>query len=77
MLMSPNKDGTFLVPRGRDLFGQHQKSRPLVWPNPILKACAEHSFCIFSQSDLSDIDNESVNRGLPVLEPARGLDSWC
>ena len=22
-------------------------------------------------------DNESVNRGLPVLEAARGLDSWC
>ena len=23
------------------------------------------------------IDSESVNRGLPVLKPARGLDPWC
>ena len=22
-------------------------------------------------------DNESVHHGLPVLEPARGLDPWC
>ena len=32
---------------------------------------------VFSQSDLSDLNNESVNRGLPVLGAARGLNSWC
>ena len=43
----------------------------------------ENSFRTLSQSDLSvdsehsQSDGKSVNRGRPVLDPARGRDSWC
>ena len=63
-----------LVPRGRDPSGFRQESRPMAPPN--FWACAEYSFCVFRPIRFVTFDNESVNRGLPVLETARGLDSW-
>ena len=64
-----------VVPRGRDPFGQHQRSRPL----------AGHDFLsmrrvlvwYFQPIRFARFCNEYVNRGLPVLERARGLDPWC
>ena len=56
-----------LVPRGRDPSGLRQELRPLAAPN----------FGVFQPIRFVIFDNESVNRGLPVLEAARGLDSWC
>ena len=55
------------------------------WSAPRIKTSHyqifEHAQCsysvVFSQSDLSDLNNESINRGLPVLGAARGLDSRC
>ena len=95
---------SILVLRGRDAFGQHQKSRPLAGSNTgslqftgslssltdfiLVSRSRDHlastkdwdlwySFCICIQSDLWDQDNESINRGLPVLEPVRDLNPWC
>ena len=64
-----------LIPRGRDPFGQHHELRPLASPN--FWACAEESFYNFQPITFVRFDNESVNRGLPVLGAARALDSWC
>ena len=64
-----------LVPRGHDPFGQHQESIPLASPN--FWACAENTFYNFQPIRFVRFDNESVNRGLPVLGAARGLDFWC
>ena len=44
-----------------------------LWSALIFWGCAEYSFCIFSQSDLT----KSLNCRPLVLEPARGLDPWC
>ena len=63
-----------LVPRGRDPSGLRQELRPLAAPN--FWACAECSFCVFQPIRFVIFDNEFVNRGLLVLEAARGLDSW-
>ena len=64
-----------LVPRGRDPSGLRQESRPLAVPNFL--ACVENPFGVFQPIKFVRFDNESVNRGLPVLEVARGLDPWC
>ena len=48
-----------------------------IWPLPIFEHAQNTRSVVFSQPDLSDLNNESVNRGLPVLVVARGLDSWC
>ena len=63
-----------LVYRGRNPSGLRQESRPLAAPN--FGACAEYSFSVFQPIRFVIFDNESVNRGLPVLEAARGLHSW-
>ena len=59
---------TILVPRGLEPIGQHQESRPLA--SPKFWACAENSFYNFQPISFVRFDNESVNRGLPVLEAA-------
>ena len=64
-----------LVPRGRDRFGQHQESWPLVDPN--FWTCAKYLFCNFKPIRFVRSDDEAVNRELPVLAAARGHDSWC
>ena len=70
-----------LVPRGRDPFGQWRRSRPLARPNdiPVLNGFVNTMDWDQNQSDLSDLTLSMcrVNRGLPVLDPARGRDSWC
>ena len=52
------------------------KNRDL-WPLPSFEHAQSTLSVVFSQSYLSDLNNESVNRGLPVLGAARGLDSSC
>ena len=49
----PNLINYLLVPRGRPSFGQLQESWPLT--DPTFWACAEFSFRILSQSDMSDL----------------------
>ena len=67
-----------LVPRARDPSGLHQGSRTLTVPNfwALALTCTGFSFCIFKPIRFVRFDNESVNRGLAVLEAERGLDSW-
>ena len=60
---------SFLVPRSRYPFGLRQGLRPLV--GPYFWACAEYSFCVFQPIRFAIFDNESVNRGVLVLEAAR------
>ena len=48
-----------------------------LYPLPNFEHAQSTRSVVFSQSDLSDLNNESGNRGLPVLEVARGLYSWC
>ena len=48
-----------------------------LWPLTIFEHAQSIRSVVFSQSDLSVLGNESVNRRLPVLGVARGLDSWC
>ena len=52
------------------------KNRDL-WPLPIFEHAQRTPSVVLSQSDLSDMNNESVNRRFLVLGAARGLDSWC
>ena len=58
-----------LVPRGRDPFGPHLKSKILCMRKVLVLNFQPIRFARF--------DKESVNRGLPVLEPTRGLYPWC
>ena len=62
--------GIILVPRGRDHFGQHQESRPLARADflNMRRVLVLH----FQPIRFARFDKESVNRGLPVSEPARG-----
>ena len=62
-----------LVPRA--ISGSWGTRLPRVSPN--FWACAEKSLYNFQPIRFVRFDNESVNRGLPVLGAARGLDSWC
>ena len=61
--------GRFSFPEAIILLISTNNQHPLA--NPIFFACAEYSFCSFQPIRLSDF-NESINRGLPVLEVARG-----
>ena len=67
-----------LVPGARDPSGLHLGSRTLTVPNfwALAWTCTEFSFCIFKPIRFVRFDNESVNRGLAVLEAERDLDSW-
>ena len=64
-----------LVPRGRDPSGQHQGSRPLAGADflSMRRVLALH----FQPIRFARFDKESMHRGLPVLEPTRGLDPCC
>ena len=76
---------TILVPRGRAPFGQHQESRPLARSNDILvlngfvnnRLKPEPIRLVRLDSEHAQSDGKSVNRGLPLLDLARGRDSWC
>ena len=46
-------------------------------PLPIFEHAQSTPSVVFSQSDLPDLKNESIDRGLSMLGEARGLDSWC
>ena len=79
-------DGGILVPRGRAPFGQHQESRPLAGSKdiPVLNGFLKHNRLrpepiryARLDSEHAQSDGKSVNRGLPLLDPARGRDSWC
>ena len=73
-----------LVPRGRAPFGQHQESRHLARSNDIPVWICKHNrlrpelirFVRFD-SEHAQSNRKSVNRGLPLLDTARGHDSWC
>ena len=60
---------------GRDPFGQHQGSRPMVGPD--FFSMRRVLVWYFQPVRFARFYNVSVNGGLPMLEPARGLDSWC
>ena len=74
-----------LVPRGHAPFGQQQESRPLARSNdiPFLNGFKHNGLrpepIIFVRldSEYAQSDGKSVNRGLPVLDMARGHDTWC
>ena len=78
-----NDDKTFTS----SLRGQHQKSRPLAQSNdiPVLNGFAklnnrlrpEPIRFVRLDSEYAQSNGKSVNRGLPVLDLARGRDSWC
>ena len=83
---TPRNDHCILVPRGRAPFGQHQESRPLARSNdiPILIWICKHNRLrpepirfVRLDSEHAQSDGKSVNRGLPLLDTARGRDSWC
>ena len=70
-----------LVPRGRVPFGQHQESRPLARSNDIsvLNGLVKHNRLrpeairfVKLDSEHSQSDGKSVNRGLPSLDQAGG-----
>ena len=73
-----------LVPGGCAPFGQHQESRPLaflwptLWPGPFEWLCKHNRLrqepirFVRLDSELAQSDGKSVNRGLPVLDQARG-----
>ena len=60
---------SIFVPRGRDSFAQHQESRPLTFA--IFEHAQSTRSVVFKNTDFWDFNNESVNRGLPVLGVAR------
>ena len=57
-----------LVPRGRDAFGQHKKLRHLDGPDFL--SMHKVFMLYFKPIRIARFDNESVNHGLPALEPA-------
>ena len=62
------------VPRGRDRFGHHQKSRPLVGAHIFF--CVRRVLVLhFQPIRFTRFEKDSVNRGLSVLEPTRGSQS--
>ena len=69
-----------LVPRGRAPFGQHhQESRSLA-PFGFEWLCKHNTLRpepIRFGSENAQSEGKSVNCGLPVLDLARGHDSWC
>ena len=79
-----------LVPRGRAPFGQHQEitTSGLVQRHSVFEWLCEHNRLkpepirfVRLDSEHAQSDGKSVNRGLPVLDlargKARGRDSWC
>lgn len=62
---------SILVPRARDPFGQRQESGPLAGTNFL---SMRRVLVLYSQPIRFDVKSEI--HGLPVLEPARGPDSW-
>ena len=76
-----------VVPRGRSPFGQHQESRPrsgqvqrhsgFEWICKHNRLRPEPIRFVRLDSEHAQSDGKSLNRGLPVLDLARGRDSWC
>ena len=55
-------DGDILLPRGRALFGQHQKSRPLARPKTGSPRFTDFpSFCACSASSLTNLTGSGLN----------------
>ena len=80
-LKSSKKD--ILVPRGRAPFGQHQEitTSGLVQRHSVFEWLCEHNRLkpepirfVRLDSEHAQSDGKSVNRGLPVLDLARGRD---
>ena len=74
---------TILVPRGRAPFGQHQEitTSGLVQRHSFFQWLCEHNRLkpepirfVRLDSEHAQSDGKSVNRGLPVLDQARGRD---
>ena len=74
---------TILVPRGRAPFGQHQEitTSGLVQRHSVFEWLCEHNRLrpepirfVRLDSERAQSDGKSVNRGLPVLDLARGRD---
>ena len=64
----------FLFSGGRDLFCQHQETRSLAGPNFL----SVRVLVLYSQPlRFVRFNGISENRRLPVLDQARGSDSWC
>ena len=72
-----------LVPRGRAPFGQHQEitTSGLVQRHSVFEWLCEHNRLkpepirfVRLDSEHAQSDGKSVNRGLPVLDQARGRD---
>jgi len=66
-----------LVPRGHAPFDQHQESRPPDRSSGILVLIGFANKFVRFDPEHAQSDEKSMNRGLPVLEPVRGRDSWC
>ena len=62
-----------LVPRGHDPSGLWQESRALARPNFLSMRRVLVSY--YQSIRFARFDGKSVNRGLPVLDKARALDS--
>ena len=76
-------DSIILVPRGRAPFGQHQEitTSGLVQRHSVFEWLCEHNRLkpepirfVRLDSEHAQSDGKSVNRGLPVLDLARGRD---
>ena len=74
---------SILVPRGRASFGQHQEitTSGLVQRHSVFEWLCEHNRLkpepirfVRLDSEHAQSDGKSVNRGLPVLDQARGRD---
>ena len=74
---------TIVVPRGRAPFGQHQEitTSGLVQRHSVFEWLCEHNRLkpepirfVRLDSEHAQSDGKSVNRGLPVLDQARGRD---
>ena len=80
LLLVLPKSQLILVPRGRAPFGQQQESRPLASSNgiPFLNGFVHNRLrpepirFVRLDSEHVQSDGKSVNRGLPVLDLARG-----
>ena len=68
-------------PRDRAPFGQHQESRPLARSNfprmrSVIVSYSQPIRFVRLEPEHSQSDGKSVNRGLLVLDPPGGGDSW-
>ena len=69
-------DSPSVLPCYRDPSALRQESRPQVRSLPISEHAQSTRSVFFQPIRFVIFDNESVNRGLSVLEADRGLDSW-